>query len=164
MTQTLTEKLTATPEGMRLYQQERAILELTELLCQIMKEEAVTRSQLARRLGKTKGYITQLLDGRTNMTVRTISDVFGAVGRAIHFQDSPLSTTVQNAPILSISLTWDPVTPPNAADGVVAVERDRIGSDLTAQVGQLIKNDFRHTRRRDQAVLTPEPRIVGMVG
>jgi hypothetical protein len=108
MTQTLTEKLTATADGMRLYQQERAILEFTELLCQIMDEEEVTRSELARRLGKTKGYITQLLDGRTNMTVRTMSDVFGVLDRAVHFQDGPLSVAVQSAPLLWINeeLCW----------------------------------------------------------
>jgi transcriptional regulator with XRE-family HTH domain len=108
MAQTLTEKLTATPEGMKLYQQERAILELTELLCEIMEGQGVTRSELARRLGKTKGYITQLLDGRTNMTVRTMSDVFGVLDRAVHFQDGALSVTVQAAPLFSIreGLSW----------------------------------------------------------
>lgn len=108
MAQTLTDKLTATPEGMRLYQQERAILEFTELLCEILQEQNVTRSELARRLGKTKGYITQLLDGRANMTVRTMSDVLVALGRALHFQDAPLSATVQAAPLWPIreGLAW----------------------------------------------------------
>ena len=77
--ETLTEKLTKTAEGMRLYQQERAILEVTELICQLMDEQNVSRAELARRLDRTKGYITQLLDGRANMTVRTISDVFAAL-------------------------------------------------------------------------------------
>lgn len=107
MAETLTERLTATPEGMRLYQQERAILELTELVCEIMEEKGVSRSDMARRLGKTKGYVTQLLDGRANMTVRTISDVFGALDRALHFQDGPLSVT-NAAPVLFIceGLSW----------------------------------------------------------
>jgi len=92
MSETLIERLTKTAEGMRLYQQERAIQELTDLTCEIMQEQDVSRSELARRLGKTKGYITQLLDGRTNMTVRTISDVFVALDRAVHFQDSVCAT------------------------------------------------------------------------
>ena len=106
---TLTEKLTKTDEGMRLYQQERAILEVTELLCQVMEEDDVSRAELARRLAKTKGYITQLLDGRANMTIRTISDVFTALERAVHFQDGPLSATVSPSPTLSISegFTWE---------------------------------------------------------
>ncbi len=100
--ETLTEKLTKTAEGMRLYQQERAILEVTELVCQLMDEQDVSRSELATRLGRTKGYITQLLDGRANMTVRTISDVFTALDRAVHFQEGPLHATVSPAATISL--------------------------------------------------------------
>lgn len=89
--QTMGEKLTATKEGMRLYEQERAILEVTELICRLLDENQVSRTELARRLGKTKGYITQFLDGRTNMTLRTISDVFVALDRAVHFSEGPLA-------------------------------------------------------------------------
>jgi antitoxin component HigA of HigAB toxin-antitoxin module len=94
MSNTLTERLTATAEGMRLYQQERAILETTELLCQLMEQQGVTRAELAKRLGKSKGYITQLLDGRTNMTLRTISDVLTALDRALHVQAGSLAATI----------------------------------------------------------------------
>ncbi len=107
-TSTLTEKLTKTEEGMRLYQQERAILELTELVCQLMHEQDLSRAELARCLGKTKGYVTQLLDGRTNMTVRTISDVFVALDRAVHFQEGPLDATVSAAPLFcfDVKTAW----------------------------------------------------------
>lgn len=84
---------TQTPEGMRLYQQERAILEVTEVICELMDKQGVSRSDLAKRLGRTKGYITQLLDGRANMTVRTISDVFTALGLAVHFQEGNVCVT-----------------------------------------------------------------------
>lgn len=99
--ETLTEKLTKTAEGMRLYQQERAILEVTELLCELMDKRKVSRSQLAKRLGKTKGYITQLLDGRTNMTIRTMSDLFVALDRAIHFEEGTLGATSSFTPVLT---------------------------------------------------------------
>lgn len=102
MSETLIERLTKTTEGMRLYQQERAIQELTDLACEIMQEQGVSRSALAQRLGTTKGYITQLLDGRANMTVRTISDVFVALDRAVHFQEGPLEATVNASPLLTL--------------------------------------------------------------
>jgi len=134
MAQTLTETLTATPEGMRLYQQERAILEVTELLCEIMEEERVTRSELATRLGKTRGYVTQLLAGRANMTLRTISDVFGALGRAVHFQDGPLSATVQTAPVLSIreGLSWGRTSGAWPAQVSLAPEPKPIGERMAS--------------------------------
>ena len=103
MSETLVEKLTGTADGMRLYQQERAILEVTELICELMAEQNVTRSELANQLGRTKGYVTQLLDGRANMTVRTISDVLTALDRALHFQEGPLSATVRGGITLTIT-------------------------------------------------------------
>lgn len=91
MTETLIDKLMSTDEGMREFQQERAILETTELICKLMEEKRIRRSELAGRLGKTKGYITQLLDGRTNMTLRTISDVLWALEGSMHISAGPLS-------------------------------------------------------------------------
>jgi len=88
--QTLTERLTSTPEGLRLYQQERAIQEMTELICELMGRQEVSRSELARRLEKTKGYITQMLDGRTNMTIRTVADIMTALGFSVRVQADPL--------------------------------------------------------------------------
>lgn len=122
MSETLIEKLTKTAEGMRLYQQERAIQELTDMICEVMEEQEMSRSRLARRLGKTKGYITQLLDGRTNMTVRTISDVFVALDRAIHFQEGPLAATVSAAPVLAFHAPWNQQERP-WPDAAVVIDR-----------------------------------------
>jgi AraC-like DNA-binding protein len=63
----------------RLYQRERTILEVTELICKVMNNQNISRADLAKRTGKSRSYITQLLNG-TNMTVRTISDVLFAMG------------------------------------------------------------------------------------
>ena len=111
MNESLIERLTSTPEGMRLYQQERTIQEATDLICQMMNEDNVSRAELAKRLGKTKSYVTQLLDGRTNMTLRTISDVLLVLDRVIHFQDGPVSTTVCTEPFMAIAPDWSTAAP-----------------------------------------------------
>ena len=85
MGETLIEKLTKTPEGMRLYQQERAIQELTDLMCEEMNEQGVSRHELAKRLGWTARDFAQMLDGEADMTVRAMSDVFTALGHTVHF-------------------------------------------------------------------------------
>ena len=54
------ERLTSTPKGKRLLEQERLILQVTEFIVQLMQEQNVTRTELARRLGKSKGWISQL--------------------------------------------------------------------------------------------------------
>lgn len=89
---TLKEKLTQTPEGLRTWHQERTLFDTANVVCELMTEAGVSRSELANRLGKSKGYITQLLDGRANMTLRTVSDVFVALGRQFHPAHSPLET------------------------------------------------------------------------
>lgn len=63
-----------------LWNQEAAILDATELLCQLMKEAGISRSDLAARMGTTKSNITQILDGSRNMTIRTLSDVMTYLG------------------------------------------------------------------------------------
>jgi transcriptional regulator with XRE-family HTH domain len=93
MPKTMVEEFTSTPEGMAAFQQERAILEVTMLIRKILKEENLTKSDLANRMGRSKAYITQLLDGRANMTVRTISDVMTALGRSLHFTQGALSVS-----------------------------------------------------------------------
>ncbi len=122
---TLTEKLTKSENGMRLYQQERAILEITETLCRLMHEQGFTRTKLAHRLGKTKGYITQLLDGRTNMTIRTISDAFVAIGHALHFQEGPLDRTVSQSPCFTFRAGWNATESAWRPGVVVVPHRDK---------------------------------------
>ena len=76
-------KLNIDSEEMRLYQQEWLILQFTELVTDIMKEKGIRKKDLAEKLGRTKGYITQLLDGRANMTLRTVSDIMWSLGRSL---------------------------------------------------------------------------------
>jgi transcriptional regulator with XRE-family HTH domain len=83
--QTLSQQIAATEEGRRLLQQEDAILDVTELICEIMDETGVSRSELAKRLGTTRGYVTQLLDGSANMTICKVADIFTALGNKLRF-------------------------------------------------------------------------------
>lgn len=86
----LKDKITSTREGLLVWHQERVIFETTNLMCELMDQAGVTRTDLAKRMGRTKGYITQLLDGTANMTLRTVSDVFVALNRQFHPAESPL--------------------------------------------------------------------------
>lgn len=64
----------------RLLEQESLILEATELLSDLMASEGITKSELARRLGRSRAYVTQALRGQRNLTLRTLADLAGAVG------------------------------------------------------------------------------------
>ena len=78
---TAIERFGSTPEGKRLLDQERLILQATERIVELMQQQNVTRTELAQRLGKSKSWISQLLAGEANFTLRTLADVFGALGQ-----------------------------------------------------------------------------------
>lgn len=69
------EKLTEDPDFNRLLRQEELILDVTEALVAALKTTELSRTELAAQLGKSKGFISQLLSGGRNLTLRTISDV-----------------------------------------------------------------------------------------
>lgn len=69
------EKLTEDPEFNRLLRQEELILEVTEALVSALKTAELSKKDLAARLGKSKGFISQLLAGGRNLTLRTIADI-----------------------------------------------------------------------------------------
>ena len=63
----------------RLVRQEELILDVTERLTEALLEANVTKAELARRLGRTPGFVSQVLAGGRNLTLRTIADVAGAL-------------------------------------------------------------------------------------
>jgi DNA-binding phage protein len=75
----LVDGMEADPALMKLYLREKLIVEVTEALSRALATRKVSRTELAKRLGATKGRVTQLLDGSANMTLRTISDVLWAL-------------------------------------------------------------------------------------
>jgi transcriptional regulator with XRE-family HTH domain len=68
------------PEFRKLLAQEELILEVTETICDILENEKISRKELADRLGKSKGFISQLLNGGRNLTLRTVADILYVLG------------------------------------------------------------------------------------
>jgi len=68
------------PEFRKLLAREELILEVTETICDLLEIEKVSRKELADRLGKSKGFISQLLNGGRNLTLRTVADILHVLG------------------------------------------------------------------------------------
>src|SRR5258707_7769176 len=66
--------------------QEELILDATEALARALRSSGLTQSELAARLGKTKGFVSQILGGGKNLTLRTLADVAGALGFKVQIQ------------------------------------------------------------------------------
>lgn len=80
MADTLYDRFASTPEGRKLLNREDLTLKVTELVCKCMKEQKITRTKLAQMLGKTKGRVSQMLNGERNLTLHTVADIFTVLG------------------------------------------------------------------------------------
>jgi len=89
-----------TPEYERLVAQETLIADATELICDVMERQGVSRLDLARRLGKSKGFVSQILTGERNMTLRTFADVLFALGHRAELCVAPKNAERKHAPDL----------------------------------------------------------------
>ena len=69
------EVLMEDPGVRRLLSVEALVAEATELIARLMAEQNVSKADLARRLKKSRAWVTQLLSGKANMTVRTLAEV-----------------------------------------------------------------------------------------
>jgi transcriptional regulator with XRE-family HTH domain len=87
----MTETTNKTENYDRLVEQETLIADATELICEVMEKDGVTRHELAKRLGKSKGFISQILTGERNMTLRTLADVMFALGHRFELTARPLT-------------------------------------------------------------------------
>lgn len=54
---------------------ERLVFNTTEDILLAMQDSGVSYAELARRLGKSKGHVSQVLNGTRNMTLRTLADI-----------------------------------------------------------------------------------------
>jgi transcriptional regulator with XRE-family HTH domain len=64
-------------------------LDLFRCVDEYMKENNLNRSQLAERLGVTKGYVSQILNGQFNHNLSTFVDLTLAIGKVprVLFED-----------------------------------------------------------------------------
>ena len=75
--------INASEKNKKLYSEEQLILEVTEAIWGALENRNWTKAQLAKALGTSKAYITQLLDGSRNMTLRTLADIAFTIGMKI---------------------------------------------------------------------------------
>lgn len=75
MTDFLDSWVSESEENAKLVAQETLITEVTEKLWRRMEECGVSKSELAKKLGASKGFVSQVLSGSRNMTLRTLADI-----------------------------------------------------------------------------------------
>lgn len=66
------------------FEAERLILAATEMILELMENEGLTRVELAKKVGKSKGHISQLLNGKRNMTLKTLAEISFALNTRVN--------------------------------------------------------------------------------
>jgi antitoxin component HigA of HigAB toxin-antitoxin module len=85
------EKFVENPENRRIYEQERLLVDATELLSTVMEKTGTKRAELAQRLKKSKAYVTQILRGNQNLTLKTLADAFFALNHRLLVVAEPMA-------------------------------------------------------------------------
>lgn len=76
------------PELRRLYDQERLILDATNILHRLLRRKGINKAQLAKLLGRSPAYVTQALNGNRNLTLRTLADFASVMGYTISLSEA----------------------------------------------------------------------------
>lgn len=83
------ETMMENPEFRKEFAVESLVLEATEVVSRLMHEQGLTKADLARRLGKSRAWVTQLLNGSANMTLRTLAEVLVALDAEARVEAKP---------------------------------------------------------------------------
>ena len=62
---------------------EALLIEISDQLNVAMEQQGVTQSELAERLGVSKSYVSRLLHGTPNLTLRTLVRLSNALNRRV---------------------------------------------------------------------------------
>lgn len=79
------------------YHIDGAKVELSEQIYLAMEQQGVSNAELARRLGKSRAYITKVLQGNVNFTIESLVKIARALDHKFDFQFVPERATEQDA-------------------------------------------------------------------
>jgi transcriptional regulator with XRE-family HTH domain len=99
------------PKRRRIFEREALTLEVSELICELMDAEGVSKTDLAKMIGSSKSHISQLLNGSRNMTVHTLSDLAFALGHKLRVKPVPLQAASERPNSRYIAGDWAAYTP-----------------------------------------------------
>jgi transcriptional regulator with XRE-family HTH domain len=88
------DELMLDPEYRKLYALEGLIADTAQLIWDLLEHRNLKQADLARLLNKTPAFVSQLLNGKANMTIRTLGEVMYALGATVKIdaQDENKST------------------------------------------------------------------------
>jgi transcriptional regulator with XRE-family HTH domain len=74
-----------------VFQTEKVILDFTEQVVLFMEKQEMNRVDLAKRLGVSKAFVTKLLNGNPNLTIKTMVNIAKNLGCELSINILPLN-------------------------------------------------------------------------
>lgn len=80
------DELMSNPEFRKEMAIESLVAAAAEAIAVLMEAQSLNKAEVARRLGKSRAWVTQLLNGKANMTIRTLAEVTFVLGGELTIQ------------------------------------------------------------------------------
>lgn len=97
------------PQDQRDYARDRCIVVVTEAIGEAIERSGLTRTQIASKLGVTKGYVSQVLSGPQNITLKTLGDLMWACDVELHDLETSALGVVMTTPESAVEWARDSV-------------------------------------------------------
>ena len=82
--------LTGDTDSSRVDQGWRSVEKVAALIRSLMVRRKLTNADLSRKLGKDPGYVSRVLAGKMNLTLRTVGDLLWALGLSLEVGAKPI--------------------------------------------------------------------------
>jgi len=121
-----------TEEGRRLYAHEAAMMTVSNALVEAMEKAGKNRAWLAETLGRTPGFVSQVLSGSRNMTLKTLADFAFALGLEVEeLRLAPLGESLISHDAMDQWLDEESVVAEGRAEVVGTTDYGSIGATIT---------------------------------
>ena len=126
----------ANTDRRRLLERESLAFEATELISKLMEEQNISKAELAKRIDKSRAYVTQLLSGSRNITMHTFSDLAFALGHRAGLRSMPLEAVRDECDCV---MSYDV-----ASNWLAASEHAFVSADVDSGVPVMSEESFAH--------------------
>jgi len=93
----------------REFEAERLIQSVTSALNAALADHGISQTMVAQRLGKSAAYVSQVLSGRRNCTLRTLADIAWACDRRLTVDTSVLQLSLSLSDEARVTSTLIPL-------------------------------------------------------
>jgi transcriptional regulator with XRE-family HTH domain len=91
-------------------------IEIAEQIYRLMEAQNINQSELARRIGKSRAYVSKMLSGKTNFTMETLITIGEKLGAEWNFQLVEFQKSVKKAFAMEYDGSKLPINVTNSLD------------------------------------------------